>query len=327
MHERFRSTLLRNSTLPPFLVLLFAVIPASGWAQRDAWLRRSSEPIDLPGGSRVEFHTMASGAIGADASFSIFTPPSYAKGDTAYPVIYFLHGLFNDHTSWTIDRHGDIPRLLDERMASGALREMVLVFPDGGQSFYTNYKNGGAKYEDLVVVELPAYIEKTYRVKAGRSTRAIAGTSMGGYGALKIAMKFPERYAAVAAHSPIVFPIKNPLDVPAGARSERYYQYLSGIFLTVYGDPFDQAYFDANNPLELARSAKLDNVGIYFDYGTADRYNRSVGLGQGLRKLDAALTERGVEHVFGEYDGEPHGWQLVYSHIDASMAFLADHLD
>ncbi len=318
---------MRHSILLSILGLF--LVPAISSAQRDAWLRGSSEPIDLPGGSRVEFRTLESDAIHGQAAFSVFTPPSYENGDTRYPVVYFLHGLFNDHTSWTIDRHGDIPLLLDERMSTGKLPEMLLVFPDGGKSFYTNYQDGSANYEDLIVEELPTQIEKTYRVKPGRAGRAIAGTSMGGYGALKIAMRFPERYRAVAAHSPIVFPIQNPLDVPPEARSERYYQYLSGLFLTVYGNPFDQKYFDANNPIALAETADLDELkglAIYFDYGTADRYNRSVGLGQGLKKLDLALAARGVDHTFAEHEGEPHGWELVYAHIDESMDFLADHL-
>jgi S-formylglutathione hydrolase FrmB len=51
-----------------------------------------------------------------------------------------------------------------------------------------------------------------------------------------------------------------------------------------------------------------------------------VGLGRGLEKLDKALTARGVDHTVGEHEGEPHGWELVYTHIDESMTFLADHL-
>ena len=270
---------------------------------------------------------MPSEALHAPGAYSVFLPPTYQDGNDTYPVVYFLHGLFNDHTSWTIDRHGDIPALLDGRMAEGELREMVLVFPDGDKSFYTNFHDGSLKYEDFIVEELPRYIEAHYRVKAGRQSRAIAGTSMGGYGALKIAMRHPDRYVAVAAHSPIVFPVDNPLDVPVGKRSSRYYQYLSGIFLTVYGDPFDQAYFDANNPLKLVDRAKLDGLGIYFDYGTADRYNASVGLGKGLEKLDAALTAAGVAHTFVEHEGEPHGWELVYTHIGESLAFLAEQLN
>jgi S-formylglutathione hydrolase FrmB len=174
-----------------------------------------------------------------------------------------------------------------------------------------------------VVKELPAYVESHYRTKTGRQNRAIIGTSMGGYGALKIAMKYPERYAATAAHSPIVFPVRNPLEVPPEVLSSRRYQFFSEIFTTIYGDPFDQAYYDANNPLVLAKNASKD-LSIYFDYGTADRYNQVVHLDQGLRKLDRTLTEAGVKHKFVEHPGEPHGWELVVAHIEESLGFVSN---
>ncbi len=306
-------------------LLLFAAMsftsPAT--AQRDQWLRASREPIDLPSGSRIEFRVMPSAALGRDVGYSIFFPPSYAGSQDRYPVVYFLHGLFNDHTSWSMDHSGDIPARVEKLMVEGTIPEMVLVFPDGGKSFYTNYLDKSADYEDFIVEDVPAHIESQFRVIAERESRALAGTSMGGYGALKIAMRFPDRYVAVAAHSPIVFPIKNPLDVPPEARTGRYYEYLSGIFRTVYGDPFDQAYFDAHNPIELAGAEGLSSLSIYFDYGTADRYNRSVGLGMGLQKLDKSLTAHGVEHTFVTHEGEPHGWELVYSHIEDSLGFLS----
>jgi len=309
-----------------FLLILILFPVAAALAQRDAWIRHSSEPIALPSGSRVEFATMTSEALGEEASYSVFLPPSYGSSDAKYPVVYFLHGLFNDHTSWTIDRHGNIPELVDDLMAKKTLREMVLVFPDGGRSFYTNYRDGTMRYEDFIVEELPRHVEAGYRVSSGRTHRAIAGTSMGGYGALKIAMRHPTRYAAAAAHSAIIFPVPNPLDVPEAARSARSYQYLGTVFRTIFGDPFDQEYFDANNPLELARKAELDGLALYFDYGTADRYNRSVGLGAGNQKLDQVLSKNGVDHEFHEHEGEPHGWALVYAHIPESLGFLAEHL-
>lgn len=313
---------LRPSTLLCLAVLTFAAAP-SARAQRGDNRRTDTTPIELPGGSRVEFLQMPSKLLGGNANYTIFFPPSYASSEAnRYPVVYFLHGLFNDHTSWTVSRHGDLPALVDTLMANGTVPEMVLVHPDGDRSFYTNFHDGSMPYEDFIVEELPAAIEKMYRVQTGKRHRAIAGTSMGGYGALKIALRFPDRYQAVAAHSPIVFPTANPLDVPAEARASRQYQYLSGIFAEVFGEPFDQAYFDANNPLVLARKATAEGPAIYFDYGTADRYNRQIGLGQGLRMLDRALTESNVPHTFREHQDEPHGWGLVVAHIQESLAFV-----
>ena len=316
---------MRRPTL--ITLVLLTLVAATAGAQRDQWIRGSTDPIPLPGGSRVEFGELTSSSLsGKRAAYSIFLPPSYEGSSERFPAVYFLHGLFNDHSSWTMDHHGSIPTLIDGLMTEGSLPEMVLVFPDGGRSFYTNYHDGSADYEELIVTELPAFIEKSYRVAPEPAKRAIAGTSMGGYGALKIAMRFPERYVAVAAHSPIVFPIKNPLDVPESARSGRYYEYLSSIFKTVYGDPFDQAYFDENNPIELA-SKELDGLSIYFDYGTADRYNRSMGLGQGLARLDQALSANEVAHQFVTHEAEPHGWELVYTHIGESLAFLSKAME
>lgn len=315
---------------PPLLVaaalLLCETVPSLAQGGRRDWHRDSEEPIALAHGSRVEFSSMPSEAVPGDRDFSIFLPPSYGTSEERYPVVYFLHGLFNDHTSWTVDHHGDIPARLDELMASGRIPEMVLVHPNGDRSFYTNHHDGSLRYEDFIVEELPAYVESRYRVKASPGARALAGTSMGGYGALKIAMRHPERYAAVAAHSPIVFPVANPLDAPASARQSRQFQYLSQVFAVVYGNPFDQAYFDENNPIVLAGSAKLDGLAIYFDYGTADRYDQRIGLGMGLRKLDERLTDAGIPHTFRSHENEPHGWELVYTHIEESLGFIGSYV-
>jgi S-formylglutathione hydrolase FrmB len=322
-----RRRLLASPVLFVFVATIFLITITASYAfsQRDLWLRGSTETIRLEGGSRVEFHEFRSEALGGTAKYSIFFPPSYDRSEKTYPAVYFLHGLFNDHTSWTMDRHGNIPELLDARMAAGDLPEIVLVHPDGERSFYTNSHDGKHRYEDLVVSELPKHIEARYRVASVPSQRGISGTSMGGFGALKIAMRHPDRYAAVAAHSPIVFPANNPLDVPEQARQSRQYQFISGVFGEVFGVPFDQAYYDENNPLVLASQRQLSRLGIYFDYGTADRYNRSVGLGQGLERLAATLSAADVEHRFVTYEGEPHGWALVFDHILQSLRFIAEH--
>jgi S-formylglutathione hydrolase FrmB len=145
---------------------------------------------------------------------------------------------------------------------------------------------------------------------------------MGGYGALKIAMKHPELYSATAGHSPIIFLGRNPLDVPDELKSSRYFQYFASILKLIFGDPIQQDLWDANNPLVLARSAKLSGLKIYFDYGTADRYNQSIHLDQGVQALDRALTEAAVPHSFQVYPGEPHGWALVSLHLNESLPFL-----
>jgi len=304
------------------LAISFAIhgFAAQDWGDPGA---ASRPPLALPGGASVQFLDFDSRALQGRGQYSIFLPPSYQGSDETYPVIYFLHGLFNDHTSWTDSEYGNIPAQVERLMVDGTIPEMILVHPNGGRSFYTNYHDGRLRYEDFVVEELVAHVEGTYRARAGRKNRAVAGTSMGGYGALKIAMKHPDVYAAVVAQSPIVFLTKNPLDVPPALQSSRRFAFFNEIFSMVFGDPLDQAHYDANNPLLLARSQNLDGLAIYFDYGTADRYNELIQLGRGLQSLDRILTEEGVAHEFHEHPGEPHGWALVAAHLPESLAFAS----
>lgn len=280
-------------------------------------------PIKLPGGSVVEFKSFASVTLGTNQPYSIFLPPSYGtETSRTYPVVYFLHGLNNDHTSWTVERYGNLQNKLEELILVKKLPEIVMVHPKGDNSFYCNYADGSKRYEDFIDQELVSYIESNYRARKGRENRAIGGTSMGGYGALKIAMKFPDRYTTTVGHSPIIFQGKNPLDVPDEMKTSRFFQFFVGTLRPLFGDPIRQELWDSNNTLLLAKSGRLDKLKIHFDYGTEDRYNQSIHLDQGVKALDRALTEAGVPHSFKEYPGEPHGWALVASHFHESLSFL-----
>jgi S-formylglutathione hydrolase FrmB len=198
-----------------------------------------------------------------------------------------------------------------------------MVHPRGDSSFYCNYMDGTRRYEDLIAQELIGFMEKNYRAAKGRENRAIAGTSMGGYGALKIAMKYPDRYAAVVGQSPILFPGANPLALSEEAKSSRFYSFFINMLKPIFGDPVRQDLWDANNPLVLAKSRKLDGLKIYFDYGTEDRYIPMTHLDEGNKALDQILTETRVPHTFKVRPGEPHGWALISAHLDETIPFLS----
>lgn len=291
----------------------------------DARRRRNDEGIRLSGGARVEFKSFDSASLGRKQPYSIFLPPSYDTNTTKrYPVVYFLHGLNNDHTSWTVDRYGRLQEKLEELIKKGTIPEIIMVHPKGDNSFYTNAYDGTRRYEDFLVKDVIEHVETTYRVKKGRAYRSIGGTSMGGYGALKLGMKYPDLYAASVGHSPIVIPQENPLAAPDTMQASRFYGYFKGLFGSIYGDPIDLKHWKANNLLVLAatRSQTFDRLKIYFDYGTADRYNGTIQLGAGCQKLHQILEEHKVAHVFRAHAGEPHGWELVNNHFNESMPFL-----
>jgi S-formylglutathione hydrolase FrmB len=305
------------------LIASYSLQPLKAQMNNEERRRTDLNPISLPGGSTIEFKSFDSKCLGIPERYSIFLPPSFAKNPSrTFPVIYFLHGLINDETSWTVDRYGSIQNTLEEMILSGKLPEFIMVHPRGDNSFYCNFVDGSRRYEDLITQEFIAYMESNYRARKGRENRAIAGTSMGGYGALKIAMKNPDRYAAVVGQSPILFPGANPLELSESAKSSRFYSFFSDMLKPIFGDPMQQSLWDANNPLILAQNKKLDGLKIYFDYGTNDRYIPMVRLDEGCKILDEKLTNAGVPHVFKVRPGEPHGWALIAAHLNETLPFL-----
>lgn len=109
------------------------------------------------------------------------------------PALYLLHGLSDDETIWM--------RRTSLELFAGPLN-LAIVMPDGGRSFYSNLRTG-QRFYDYVTDELPSLMERWFRLDARREGRFVAGLSMGGYGALKLALSRPDRYAAAAGLSSV----------------------------------------------------------------------------------------------------------------------------
>ena len=272
-------------------------------------------------GERIEIRCFYATSLDREAEYSILLPPSYTgQVPRDYPVIYFLHGMNNDHTSWTQSRYGDIPAKLEALWREGALPEFLLVHPRGDNGFYSNSYDGGSRCEDYICRDLIREIEGNFRVQPDRRTRALGGTSMGGYGALKIAMKHPQLFGSVAAGSPIVFLGDDPLaTIPVGpGRGSRFRERFSRVF----GDPVRREHWRQNSVEVLSRTTDLQDLRIYFAYGTADRYNRWFPMQQGLETLSRILSEKNLPHDFRTFTGEPHGWRLIAGHLQEIFTFL-----
>lgn len=109
----------------------------------------------------------------------------------ALPTLYLLHGLSDDHSAW--QRQTGIERYAEEA-------GIAVVMPAVNRSFYTNMVSG-ANYWTYVTEELPAFVHALFPLSTRRADNFVAGLSMGGYGAFKIALTFPERFAAAASLS------------------------------------------------------------------------------------------------------------------------------
>ena len=148
--------------------------------------------------SRLSFY---SEVLGMQTEVIVILPQKSSTGeigvnakadDDAYKCLYLLHGLSDDHTTW-------LRRTSIERYAID--HGICVVMPCGGRSFYSNIKNGMAYY-DYIAKELPRRIREFFHVSHKREDTFIAGNSMGGYGALKIALKECDTFCAAAALSP-----------------------------------------------------------------------------------------------------------------------------
>jgi S-formylglutathione hydrolase FrmB len=150
-----------------------------------------------------EKQVIKSAILNKEVHYSIYLPSDYNTSERAYPVTYLLHGYGDADDGWI--QFGEINRLADEGIATGKMPPMIIVTPDGFTSFYINSADGAMNYEDFFIKELIPHIEKTYKVKAERKYRGIAGLSMGGYGALIYALKYPNLFTAAAPLSAAVW--------------------------------------------------------------------------------------------------------------------------
>jgi len=262
------------------------------------------------GSAKVECSSAASTILGSSLSYCVALPPGYdASSSERYPTLYFLHGLFEDEHSW-LDRGGE--QIWEALTAQGELAKFIVILPAGGRSFYVNSQDGRERYEDFFIQELVPEIDRKYHTLALGSERGISGVSMGGYGALHLAMRHPDVFGSASAHSAALLP-KFPDPLPTEGRWGFYARVLQKPF----GSPLNESYFEANNPLTLAEHPeRFSHLAIYFDCGDHDRY----GFNEGAGLLDQILSQKSFPHTFAIRSGG-HGWDYLHQYLHFSLEF------
>jgi putative tributyrin esterase len=259
-----------------------------------------------PAGARlVESSSFASAALGRSIKYRVILPEDYAVTERRYPTLYLLHGLWGAYDNW--ESHTDI--FLDSRPF-----DLIIVMPEGEDSWYTDSEGAPKdKFETYIVKDLVDHIDKTYRTLQDRHGRAIAGLSMGGYGALKFALKYPDQFvfagsfsgALAAGHDPTF--ILAP-DTEVGAR-----------FHTIYG-PGGSKTRAENDIYALAEKAKPEALPfLYLDCGTGDSFLDAN------REFVALLQKRKIAYEYREAPGA-HGWDYWDRQVRGMLAVLAAHM-
>jgi S-formylglutathione hydrolase FrmB len=291
--------------------------------------------------------TFHSDALGVDKHYLVYLPTGYdAAPQKRYPVIYMLHGLGGTERNWVENGHID-------KAADKLGLQAIIVMPDGDASFYADsvtpadydacmhadrmpfleptlprdgYCVKHASYETYIVKDLIGHVDGTYRTVAEKKGRAIGGLSMGGFGALQLALRHKDLFALVASHSgldALLYVGPRPYvkgqakladDVPAFvAKAGKFGVYFEQLFGK------DIAGWRAHDPASLVATLKPGELAIYLDAGMED----DLGLDAGAAYLHDLLEARGIPHEWALVHGH-HNFALWQERVPESLRFHAE---
>jgi len=276
--------------------LLIVLLVSAGCAQTTKVDSRPSPASIAPAkqtSARVQTVQFASKLVGKTLPYNVVLPVDYDKPEvrnTRYPVLYLLHGLFGHYDNWTTNT----------KLAEYASQhQMIIVTPEGNDGWYTDSGTVPSdKYESYLVQELIPDVEKRFRVNNNRASRAIGGLSMGGYGAVKFGVKYPEMFTLVASMS-------GALDAAAWSESDlRGFESIWRTLRPVFGAD-NSSIRTANDLHKLLRELTANSIAklpfIYLDCGTEDP------LFQSSRDFVELLRSRNIPHEYRELPGG-HSW-------------------
>jgi putative tributyrin esterase len=253
---------------------------------------RIQTAISPEGAGRVRTAELDSKLMGRKMPYRVVLPMDYDRKDESgqrYPVIYLLHGLTGHFDNWTTKA-----RLADH--AAGL--KMIIVTPEGENGWYTdNLSKENQNYDSYIIKELIPEIDRRYRTLSRRDQRAIAGLSMGGYGAIKFGLKYPDMFVLAGSFS-------GALGV--ATITEKKFPGAVGKTVDAIFGPEGTEIRRANDPFDIVRRATPEKIKtfpfLYIDCGTEDY------LFQNSREFVQLLLEKNVPHEYRQLPGA-HNWE------------------
>jgi enterochelin esterase-like enzyme len=260
------------------------------------------------GGRVFDNLSMTSRILKVEKKYSVYLPEDYYTAERTYPVLYLLHGSGDDNLGWV--HFGEVKRIADKAISEGNCTSMIIVMPDAntGQRGYFNSPRGDWNYEDFFFSEFIPFIEKTYRIRAEKRYRAIAGLSMGGAGTLVYTLHHPELFSSAC-----------PL---SAGRSLHDWDTFRNNFAKEYPGLSEEQmrnFYKRHTSFELlndlpAEPVKL--VGWYIDCGDDDsRFELNAKLHQAMRK-------KGISSELRIRDGG-HTWTYWREALPSVLQFVS----
>ncbi|HEX8892327.1 MAG TPA: alpha/beta hydrolase family protein [Terriglobales bacterium] len=260
---------------------------------------------------RAECATFKSTILARSVRYCAFLPASFDTDKTKqFPVLYYLHGLGDNEQSLLNTGGWD---LIEDMRRTGKVGDFVVLSPYGGHTFFMNSADGKIRYEDFLTKEFMPQMEKKYRVRSTRAQRGITGVSMGGFGALRLAFKYPQQFEAVSAQMPALV-AEVPQDFVGGGPGSP-----AAMLGDVFGNPIDPSFLERNSVFHFAKNdpaPELKRLKVYVNVGNNDDY----GFEQGAQKLHQLLDSRGIRNEFHIYPGR-HDPQFAARHFGEVVEF------
>jgi enterochelin esterase-like enzyme len=254
----------------------------------------------------IRLESFASKALGRDMPFEVYLPEGYRGGAQHYPVLYLLHGAGGDERAWA--ERGHIKKKADRLIASGAIPPAIIVMPGCPACWWVD--GAKEKAETAFWSDLVPMIDMRYRTIETRGGRVIAGLSAGGYGAVRFALRYPDRIAAAAALSPAVYAERVPQI--SAARTQPPFLGLNG--------QFSQAAWDMQNyPILLDRYfAQPFRVPLYLVSGDNDKFGIAFETALLFKQMYQGQPDQVELRVV---DGD-HSWKVWEATIDDALQYV-----
>ena len=271
----------------------------------------SGYPFATASGSvpRVETVQFQSQLVNTRLPYNVILPPGYsAASTTRYPVLYLLHGWAGHYSDW----------ITRTQVADYAAQyRLIVVMPEGNNSWYVD--SGGVaadKYETYILTELIPDVDKRFRTIQARYGRAVAGLSMGGYGAIKYGLKYPGTFEFAASISGAFGVTRYTQNELGGSNWEP--------FLNIFG-PVGSETRKINDVFEITRSLTAARVAslpyFYFDCGTEDAAQHV----NPNRELSQLFLEKKIPHEYRELPGD-HSWAYWDHQVQEVLQIAAKQL-
>lgn len=258
---------------------------------------------------RLREYTFSTRNIPGTSTVRVLLPAGYSGGTRRYPVLLLLDGCCNtapQARDWTT------PATMGDAEGITADADLITVMPDaglGGQ--YTDWVRPGAQgqpqWESYLIGQLLPWVDATFRTRGARSGRAVAGLSMGGFGALSLAARHPDLFTSATSFSGIVDSNVSPQFVQALTALD------GGLPDSAFGDrTTEQVRWRAHNPADLVGNLRGLTLSLYTGNGHDDQTGRIDPVESLVHEetlsLDAALTSAGIAHSLEDYGSGTHTW-------------------